>query len=153
LSKKLESAKKMHVDFEMTRQREQEERASLELASAEEEKRKQEARERRKLRIQDNLSTHTKKLSKAEEVFEGTREDHRKPKHVDMSKRHADREVTKSKLVEIESAAKPRELLPAFTQADIALLDGRRKAGESISSPTTPARSLQTRSKTMIWMS
>lgn len=122
LSKKLESAKKMHADFEMARQLEQEERANLELAAADEAKRKQEARERRKMRLQDNLPTQTKKRSEAEEVPEGNREHHKKTRHADKSKRHADRK--KSKPVEIESAAKPRELLPAFTQADIPPFEG-----------------------------
>jgi hypothetical protein len=124
LSKKLESAKKMHIEFEVARQHEQEERANLELAAAEEAKRKQEARERRKMRLQDDLSTQTKKQTEAEEAPKGKREHHKKTKHVDKSKRHADRKSTKSKPVEIESAAKPRELLPAFTQADIPPLEG-----------------------------
>jgi hypothetical protein len=77
LSKKLESAKKMHVKFEMARQREQEERVNLEVAAVEEAKRKQEARERRKMRLQDNLSTQTTKQNEAEEAAGGKRERHK----------------------------------------------------------------------------
>jgi hypothetical protein len=124
LSKKLKSAKKMHAEFEMAREREQEERASLELAAAEEAKRKQEARERRKMRLQDDLSTQTKKQTETEKVPEGNRGHHKTTKHVDKSKRHADRKATKSKPVEMESAAKPRELLTSFTQADIPPFEG-----------------------------
>jgi hypothetical protein len=43
---------------------------------------------------------------------------------VDKSKRHTDRGVTKSKPVEIESAAKPRELLPTSTQPEISPVEG-----------------------------
>jgi hypothetical protein len=71
-SKMLESAKKMHLEFEMARQHGHEERANLERAAAEEAKRKQEARERRKMRLQDNLSTQTKKMSEAKKFRKGS---------------------------------------------------------------------------------
>jgi hypothetical protein len=47
------------------------------VAAVEEAKRKQEARERRKMRLQDNLSTQTTKQNEAEEAAGGKRERHK----------------------------------------------------------------------------
>jgi hypothetical protein len=122
--KEAESAKKMCLEFDNAKESEDAERRKIERLAEVEAKRKQEARERRTMRLQANSSVLEKKQGKDDSSVSSKDKLKRRKKR----KRHPpDAAVVKSKSAATEadakprdklSAAKPRELLPSFTQTD-----------------------------------
>ena len=105
--KRIDSAKKMRAELKAAADRERKERALIEKAAEAEKQRKREAREIRSKRLESQSSKNFKS------DVEGIKDE---PKHR-HAKKHSIKQPKSNRAYEVVSAAKPRELLSAFTQA------------------------------------